>query len=87
MKIVCLISDTGQEEEIYGNLLLKIKAEELTQRPFIAFSDVELKNEYDTIVGYFDLEVLKKETVDETSTERTSIRGEYIRRKKVGESR
>ena len=46
-----------------------------------------MKNEYDTIVGYFDLEVLKKETVDETSTERTSIRGEYIRRKKVGESR
>lgn len=44
VKIVCLISDTGQEEEIYGSLLIKIKAEELARQPFVAFSDIELKN-------------------------------------------
>ena len=60
VKITFLVSDIGQDEEIYGYTTLKMKINELSTKDLITFDNVELKNDFGTEVGIISTEVSRQ---------------------------
>ena len=58
IKISFLVSDLGQEEEIYGSTLCKVKGSDLGQQP-LKLKNLDIINDYEISLGNISLEVSK----------------------------
>lgn len=53
-----MVSDLGQEEEIYGSTVCKVNGSSLTQQP-LKLKNLDIFNEYEIALGNISLEVSK----------------------------